>query len=95
MKVLHIGGVADGESWDLNENVVAGRQSFKLSRDFPMDSLRHHDYNREIFLLEQNGELPEDAVQLMVWDDLPRSAVIALIEARLGRKVVTDFPAAS
>jgi hypothetical protein len=92
MKILHIGGVADGETLDLNGNVMSGRQSFKLSGDFPADALRHHDYNREIFLLAKSDEQPDEGVQLMVWDGLPKSALPALIEARLGRKVVTDFP---
>lgn len=40
MDTLHIGGVADGESADLPENVMTGRHSFKLSRDFLSDPLR-------------------------------------------------------
>jgi hypothetical protein len=95
MDILHIGGAADGDTLDLPGNVMSARHSFKLNGDFPMDALRHHDYNREIFLLEKNDDQPEQGVQLMVWEELPKSAVIVLIEARLGRKVVTNFPEAN
>jgi len=95
MNILHVGGVADGEMRDLPGNVMSGRYSFRLSGDFPADGLRHHDYNREIFLLEKNADQPEEGVQLMVLEGLPKPAVIALVEARLGRKVVTDFPEAN
>lgn len=37
MEVLRIGSVADNETLDLPENVMKGRQSFKLSSDFPQD----------------------------------------------------------
>ncbi len=92
MNILHIGGVADGETFDLPGNVMSGRQSFKLSGDYPTDALRHHDYNREIFLLEKSGDKTDEGVQLMVWEGLPKPAIVALVEARLGRRVVTDFP---
>lgn len=95
MDILHIGGAADGSMMDLAGNVMSARHSFKLVGDFPSDTLHHHDYNREIYLLEQNGEQPEEGIQLMVWEKLPKAAVPVLIEARLGRKVVVDFPEAS
>lgn len=95
MNILHIGGVADGETLDLSSNVMSGRHSFKLSGDFPADALRYHDYKREIFFLEKSADKAEEGVQLMVWEGLPQPAVVALVEARLGRKVVTDFPEAN
>lgn len=95
MDILHIGGAADASTMDLPENVMSARHSFKLVGDFPSDALHHHDYNREIYLLEQSGDQPEEGVQLMVWEKLPKAAVPVLIETRLGRKVVVDFPEAS
>ena len=95
MDILHIDGAADASTIDLPGNVMSVRHSFKLVGDFPSDALHHHDYNREIDLLEQNGDQPEEGVQLMVWEKLPKTAVPVLIEARLGRKVVVDFPEAS
>lgn len=87
MDVLHIGGVADGETMDLPGNVMAGRQSFKLAGDFPADPLRHHDYERQIFMA-RNEDGVESGLQVMVWVGLPKSAINVLIEARLKVKVV-------
>ncbi|WP_257820107.1 hypothetical protein [Burkholderia glumae] len=50
MEILFIGGVADGETYDLPGNVMTSRHSFKLSGDFASDSLRHHDYERQVFV---------------------------------------------
>ena len=95
MKILHIGGVADGEQLEIQGNVMASRHSFKRIGDFPADALHHHDYSRGIYGLKASDAQPAETVQLMVMEGLPKPVEIALIEARLGRKVETDFPEAN
>ncbi len=84
MKILHIGGIADGESHDLHDNVGAGRQSFKRSTDFPGDPLLHHDYVRRMFTLCLDEKHSEER-ELMVWNGLADHEAAALVGARLGR----------
>lgn len=82
MEILHIGGVADGETRELPGNVMAGRHSFKYIGDFDADPLRHHDYERQVFSIrEADGEIK--GLQVMVWNGLPKAVIPALIEARL------------
>lgn len=95
MKILHIGGVADGEQLELQGNVMTSRHSFKRIGDFPADALHHHDYSRGIYGLKANATQPAETVQLMVMEGLSKSVEIAMIEARLGREVETDFPEAN
>lgn len=86
MDILHIGGMADGVTLDLPGNVMASRQSFKLVKDFPADPLRHHDYERQIFMVRSIDGVVK-GIELMVWDKLPKAAVETLIEARLKAQV--------
>lgn len=83
MNILHIGGVADGEMMDLPGNAMTGRQSFKLSADLPSDPMRHHDYERQIYMVRESDGT-EKGVELMVWTGLPKRAAKELIQARLG-----------
>jgi hypothetical protein len=53
MEILHIGGIADKGTMNLPESVKASRHSFKPDSDFPSDVLRHDDYERKYFLIEQ------------------------------------------
>lgn len=88
MGILFIGGVADGETYDLPGNVMTSRHSFKLSGDFPSDSLRHHDYERQVFEVSHDGSSNEGA-QFMVWNGLPKTAIATMVEARAKVKVVS------
>jgi hypothetical protein len=87
MDTLHIGGVADGETSDLPENVMTGRHSFKLSRDFLSDPLHHHDYVRRVLTVRRDNGTVE-VQEVMVWDKLSEAEVKALIEARLNVQIV-------
>ncbi|WP_157661297.1 hypothetical protein [Burkholderia ubonensis] len=87
MEILFIGGVADGETYDLPGNVMTSRHSFKLSGDFASDALRHHDYKRQVFVVRRDGGSDEGA-QFMVWSGLPKNAIDPLVEARAKVKVV-------
>lgn len=88
MEILFIGGVADGETYDLPANVMKSRHSFKLSGDPPSDSLRHHDYERQVFVVRRHA-VEDEEEQFMVWNGLPRSVVDDLVQARAGVKVVS------
>jgi len=89
MKISHIGGVADGESVELHDNVLSGQQSFKLSTDFPADPVRHHHYTRHRFELRGDDGQSEQR-ELMVWDGLTREEAAALVGARLQRTVTSQ-----
>lgn len=87
METLHIGGVADGEMLDIAGNVMSSRHSFKLSTEVSSDPLRHHDYQRQVFMVKREGA-DEEGFQAMVWDQLSGDAANALIEFRIKAKVV-------
>ncbi|MGF6995532.1 hypothetical protein [Paraburkholderia sp. GAS32] len=89
MEILFIGGVADGETYDLPGNLMQSRHSFKLSGDFASDSLRHHDYERQVFVVRRRHAEEDEGAQFMVWNGLPKSAVDTLVAARAGVKVVS------
>lgn len=88
MTVMFIGGVADGETYDLPDHVETARHSFKLSGDFPSDSLCHHDYERQVFVVRRRQAVKDEEEQFMVWIGLPRSVVDDLVQARAGVKVI-------
>lgn len=89
MGILFIGGVADGETYDLPGNVMKSRHSFKLAGDFASDSLRHHDYERQVFVVRRPHAEEDEGAQFMVWSGLPKSAVETLVAARAGVEVVS------
>jgi len=89
MEILFIGGVADGETFDLPGNAMKSRHSFKLSGDFPSDLLRHHDYERQVFVVRRRHAVEDAEETYMVWNELPRSVVDDLVQARAGAKVVS------
>jgi len=91
MKISHIGGVADGESVELHDNVLSGQQLFKRSTDFPSDHIRQHDYIRHRFELRgDDGQIEHR--ELMVWDGLTREEAAALVGARFQRTVTSQTP---
>ena len=89
MTVMFIGGVADGDTFDLPDHAATSRHSFKLSGDFPSDSLRHHDYERQVFVVRRRHAVEDEEQPFMVWNELPRSVVNDLVQARAGVKVVS------
>jgi hypothetical protein len=89
MEILFIGGVVDGETYDLPGNVMRSRHSFKLSVDSASDLLRHHDYERQVFVVRRRHAEEDEEAQFMVWNGLPKSAVDPLVAARAGVKVIS------
>lgn len=89
MEILFIGGVADGETYDIPGNLMQSRHSFKRSGDCASDALRHHDYERQVFVVRRHHAEEDEGAQFMVWNGLPKSAVDTLVEARAGVKVIS------
>lgn len=49
MKLLHIGGVADGEELEVQSNVMASRHSFKRIGDFTSKPLPFHGPPAQVY----------------------------------------------
>lgn len=89
MEILFIGGVADGETFDVPNSARSSRHSFKLVGDFPADALRHHDYERRTLVIRRRHAEEDEDAEFMVRSSLPKDAVDKLVEAHLGVKVIS------
>lgn len=87
MRVLHIGGVADGESTEVDVNVTSELHSFKKTEDFVDEPSRRNIYELRKFMVKDKDGV-ETSIEAMVWDELDKDEVRARIERRLNVQIV-------
>jgi hypothetical protein len=81
MKIMYIGGVADGNELEQKGTAQTSFVQFKLHNDFPSDKLRIHNYQRKIFSAKRSdGEIVD--IEFFVLEDMPLEAVKVVIHSR-------------
>lgn len=81
MKVMYIGGAADGDELEQEGTARTSFVQFKLEDDFSSDKLRVHNYRKTLLSAKRpDGEVVE--VEFFVLEDMPLEAVKAVIQSR-------------